>query len=147
MQAQLMLYKNDPDKIGAKATAVAATLTGGGLTVSPVMFWKDISHSCAELSKVARMLLFIPPASATSERVFSAVGRVWDCSRSRMTSTRVRKLLFIYFNSKALSRDGAVRDAEDFAKYQEWLDSIIEDEEQQQQQQQQQGEGEEQQQG
>ena len=78
--------------------------------------------------------------------MISAVGRVWDCSRSRMTSTRVRKLLFIYFNSKALSRDGAVRDAEDFDKYQEWLDSIIEDERQQEQQQQEEVEEQEQQQ-
>jgi hypothetical protein len=108
--------------------------------VAPETFWADVQHSCAELSKVACMLLSIPPASATSERVFSAVGQVWDTGRSRMTSKRVRKLLFIYFNRKALSRDGAVRDAEDFAAYVQWLDSVIEEEEQQEQQQQQQQE-------
>jgi hypothetical protein len=57
-----------------------------------------------------------------------------------MTSTRVCKLLFIYFNRKALSREGAVRDAEDFAAYVKWLDSLNEEEEQEKQQQAQQQE-------
>ena len=64
-----MLYKHEPEKIGAKPTAVAATLVGGGSTVSLVLFWKDIEHSCAELSKVASCcpsLLPAPPASASS---------------------------------------------------------------------------------
>ncbi|WIA12184.1 hypothetical protein OEZ85_012342 [Tetradesmus obliquus] len=43
-----------------------------------------------------------------------------------------------YFNCKALIRDGAVRDAEDFAAYVKWLDSLNDEEEQEKQQQQQQ---------
>ncbi|WIA40592.1 hypothetical protein OEZ86_013932 [Tetradesmus obliquus] len=51
-----------------------------------------------------------------------------------------------YFNRKALIRDGAleqcvtgaVRDAEDFAAYVKWLDSLNDEEEQEKQQQQQQ---------
>jgi hypothetical protein len=77
-----------------------------------------------ELSKIARMVLVIPPASATSERVYSAIGRVWDSSRSRLTSTRVRKLLFVYFNRRALLRDGEARSTEDFQAFVEWLSSI-----------------------
>jgi hypothetical protein len=53
---------------------------------------------------------------------------VWDSSRSTLTSTRVRKLLFVYFNRKALERDGATRSADDFAATQEWLESIDEQE-------------------
>ena len=79
------------------------------------------------------MLLVIPPASATSERVYSAVGRVWDPSRSRLTNSRVRKVLFVYFNRKALLRDGDARNADDFAAFQEWLESIPEEQQQQQQ--------------
>ncbi|WIA33014.1 hypothetical protein OEZ86_006171 [Tetradesmus obliquus] len=134
-KGQLMNYKSRPREIGITPAAVAATQTAG---VAPETFWTDISHSCAELSEVARMLLSIPPTSATSERVFSAVSQVWDTGRSRMTSARVRKLLFIYFNRKALIRDGAVRDAEDFAAYVKWLDSLNDEEEQEKQQQQQQ---------
>jgi hypothetical protein len=36
----------------------------------------------------------------------------------------VRKLLFIYFNRKALLRDGAAVQADDFAAFEEWLDSL-----------------------
>jgi hypothetical protein len=80
LQAQLIKYKSKPQEIGISPSAVAATQAAG---VEPETFWADISHSCAELSKVARMLLSIPPASATSERVFSAVCQVWDTGRSR----------------------------------------------------------------
>jgi hypothetical protein len=66
-------------------------------------------------SKVARILLATPPAFATSERVYSAVGRVWMASRSRMTSSRVRKLLCFFLKRKALLRDGAAVDADGFA--------------------------------
>ncbi|WIA41395.1 hypothetical protein OEZ86_004981 [Tetradesmus obliquus] len=140
-KGQLMNYKSRPREIGITPAAVAATQTAG---VAPETFWTDISHSCAELSEVARMLLSIPPTSATSERVFSAVSQVWDTGRSCMASARVRKLLFIYFNRKALSRDGAVRDAEDFAAYVKWLDSLNNEEEQEKQQQQQQQQQEQQ---
>jgi hypothetical protein len=68
-----------------------------------------------------------PPASATSERLFSAVGRVWDSSRSRLTNSRVRKLLFVYFTRQALLRDGQAREADDFAAFQDWLESIPEE--------------------
>jgi hypothetical protein len=36
-------------------------------------------------------------------------------------------LLFVYFNRKALLRDGAARSADDFAAFQEWLESIPEE--------------------
>jgi hypothetical protein len=130
MQAQLMKYKVQPDSIGATAEAVQATVSH---QVLPEDFWKSLEQQAPELSKVARMLLVIPPASATSERVYSAVGRVWDPSRSRLTNSRVRKLLFVYFNRKALLRDGDARNADDFAAFQEWLESIPEEQQQQQQ--------------
>ena len=123
MQAQLMKYKVQPSSIGATEEAIKATNMG----VLPEQFWKALEPQAPELSKLARMLLVIPPASASSERLFSAVGRVWDCSRSRLTNNRVRKLLFVYFNRKALLRDGQARDADDFAAFQEWMESIPEE--------------------
>lgn len=87
----------------------------------PELFWRDLTQHAPELSRVACMLLVIPPASATSERLFSAVGQVWAPHRSRLINARVNKLLFIYFNSRALARDGATRDADDFAAFAEWL--------------------------
>jgi hypothetical protein len=92
--------------------------------VRPEQLWQSLEACAAGLSKVAQVLLAIPPASATSERVYSAVGRVWNTSHSRLSSTRVRKLLFIYFNRKALLRDGAAVQADDFAAFEEWLDSL-----------------------
>ena len=77
------------------------------------------------------LVLCLFPHAATSERVYSAVGRVWDPSRSRLTNSRVRKLLFVYFNRKALLRDGDARNADDFAAFQEWLESIPEEQQQQ----------------
>lgn len=56
-------------------------------------------------------------------------------SCSRLTNNRVRKLLFEYFNRKALLRDGDARNADDFAAFQEWLESIPEEQQHQQQQQ------------
>lgn len=122
-QAQLIKYRTQPESIGASAAGLAATRTEG---VTPEKFWQDLEPHVPELSTVARMLLVIPPASATSERVFSAVGRVWDPQRSRLTNTRVNKLLFIYFNSRALERDGSARDADDFAAFVSWLCSLPE---------------------
>jgi hypothetical protein len=132
LQAQLTKYKVAPSQIGATEFALQSTITGG---VSPEMFWKERQQHAPELAKVALMVLTIPPASASSERVFSAVGRIWDTSRTRLATQRVRKMLYIYFNRKALLRDGAVRSADDFAAFQEWLESIPDDEEEQQQQQ------------
>ena len=93
---------------------------------APEDFWKFLGPHAPELSRVARMLLVIPPASASSERVFSAAGLLWTPHRSKLLNDRVRKLLFIYFNRRALKRDGAVRDAEDWVSFEEWLDSIEE---------------------
>ena len=39
---------------------------------------------------------------------------------------------FIYFNRKALLRDGAAVDADDFAAFEEWLFSLSEQQEEQQ---------------
>jgi hypothetical protein len=121
LQGQLIKYKTDPDSIGATAAAVESTRAGG---VRPEQFWRDVKPHAPELAEVAQVLLAIPPASATSERVYSAVGRVWGTSRSRLTNTRVRKLLFIYFSRKALLRDGAAVDADDFAAFEQWLTSL-----------------------
>jgi hypothetical protein len=71
------------------------------------------------------------------EKISAKQGSYVNMMEDDMTSTRVRKLLFIYFNRKALSREGAVRDAEDFAAYVKWLDSLNEEEEQEKQQQEQ----------
>jgi hypothetical protein len=131
LQAQLTKYNVAPAQIGATEFAVQSTITGG---VSPEMFWKERQQHAPELAKVALMVLTIPPASASSERVFSAVGRIWDTSRTRLATQRVRKMLYIYFNRRALLRDGAVRSADDFAAFQEWLESMPDEEEQQQQQ-------------
>lgn len=112
-----MKYKSAPASIGASEAAFAATRQG----VTPEVFWADIAAHVPELSTVARRLLVIPPASATSERLFSAVGQVWDSQRSRLTNARVNKLLFIYFNSRALERNGASRDATDWQAFVDWL--------------------------
>jgi hypothetical protein len=125
LQAQLILYKSEPEKIGITPAAVQTTISGDTI-VKPEVFWRDLKPHCPELSKVAQMLLAIPPASATSERVYSSVGNVWSSKRSRMTNSRVKKLLFIYFNRRALQRDGAAREADDLAAFADWLESLDE---------------------
>ncbi len=84
---------------------------------------KSIEQFCPELSKVAQQLLCVPPSSATSERVYSCVARVWCDLRSRLTHERVQKLLYIYFNRRALKRDGAA--ADDWEEFEEWLCNVL----------------------
>lgn len=66
-----MKYKNEPERLGATNAAVEATRTGG---VKPEAFWLDLKPHAPELAHVSQMLLIIAPASATNERVYSAVG-------------------------------------------------------------------------
>lgn len=122
VQAQLIMYLQQPGNIGVTPELLDTVRHG----VSPEGFWQhlgELGHAF-ELSQIAHKLLTIPPSSASSERLFSAVGRLWDASRCRLKDHRVRKLLFIYFNRRALLRDGAARSADDFDAFVEWLASI-----------------------
>jgi len=115
-----MHYDVQPQQLAITSAAVEAVRKGA---VSPGVFWKSIKQRCPELSTVAQMLLCVPPSSASSERVYNSVARVWSDLRSRLTHDRVQKLLYIYFNKRALQRDGAA--AYDWEEFQEWLCNVL----------------------
>lgn len=76
-----------------KSTSISASTWWGGLcTNSP-------------LSKVAQMLLTIPPSSAAAaERNFSSFSTVHTKKRNRLTTLRASKLVYIYHNSRLLKQ-------------------------------------------
>lgn len=105
LQADFIKWCQAPAAIGITSDLLASLQHG----VSADAFWRHLYElgGVQQLARIALMLLAISPSSASSERVYSAAGRLWEAERSRLTSERVRKLLFVYFNRRALLRRGA----------------------------------------
>lgn len=61
-------------------------------------FWKANEASVPTLSKFARSILCIPASSASSERLFSAAGKIISSSRSKISSSRAEQLIYINQN-------------------------------------------------
>lgn len=121
-QTSLIFYKVQPEQIGLTEHKLNAAKS-----MPPTLVWRDVESTCPELSAAAQLLLAIPPTTASSERVFSNVGYLWSDMRSRLSPQRLRKLLYIYFNRRALMRDGSARGAEEFERFDEWLTTFVSD--------------------
>jgi hypothetical protein len=46
-----------------------------------------------------------PALAAGGERNWSAFKYIWSDTRSRLTSSRVHKLVYVYFNQRVLNRE------------------------------------------
>ena len=65
----------------------------GGFDV--IKFWHDQSSAFPKLSKLARQIFSIPCSSASSERVFSCAGRVYEERRNRLLPGSVDAITFL----------------------------------------------------
>jgi KRAB domain-containing zinc finger protein len=61
-------------------------------------FWKANKASVPTLAKFARSILCIPASSASSERLFSAAGKIISSSRTKISSSRAEQLIYINQN-------------------------------------------------
>lgn len=69
---------------------------------NPLVWWLNHKDDYPRLSKVAQAYLAIPASSVSSERLFSAAGRVVTKNRSRLTSRNVNAILFLNKNQQRL---------------------------------------------
>ena len=67
-------------------------------------WWRESQKRFPLLSKIARQLLSCPPTSVESERLFSGGGQVYDDHRQRVSKDTGSKLIFLYYNLRALKR-------------------------------------------
>lgn len=113
----------------------AEYMWGEELTKNPVTWWETYGDlpELSALKPAALKLLCIPPSSCSSERNFSTWGNIWSDKRARMASTRVNKLVFIYFNARSLDRAEVGTSATDHSLFYEWLSSLLDEEQQEEQ--------------
>ena len=64
-------------------------------TRNPFEYWSENKTRFPTLAKMARKFLASPSSSVASERAFSAAGRVVTPSRSRLSSEKIRQLLYL----------------------------------------------------
>lgn len=83
------------------------------------------------LQRIALMLLAIPPTTCDSERNFSNWGHVWSKKRASLAASRVHKLVYIFYNTRALNRKEV--GPSDTAAFMQWLDALEPEPEQEEQ--------------
>lgn len=64
----------------------------------PLAWWRDNCRRFPYLAQLARTYLGCPSTSVASERLFSGAGIIYDEKRSRLSSERAQKLLFLKHN-------------------------------------------------
>ena len=72
---------------------------------SPLSWWKLHCGHLPHLQKVAILLLSLPGSSGAVERSFSMLDFIHSSLRNRLDPAVREKLLYIYFNIRALHRD------------------------------------------
>ena len=122
---RLYEWRDFPVKVAGSEAALRAAKTGD---LPALPFWRKHSRNPGSdfhvLATVATALLSIVPSGASVERTFSAFGNVWCDRRSRLNSERVRKLVYIYVNHKAMLREGDARDADSLSAFKAWMRSM-----------------------
>ena len=81
-------------------------------TTTPQAWWSGLCGSL-ELSKIAVMILNMPPTSASVERSFSTHKDIHSAKRNRLTTTRSGKLVYVSHNLKLLGKEKVERIEED----------------------------------
>ena len=72
------------------------------LSSNPLQWWQMKEPQYPNLAKVAWKYLCIPATSASSERVFSVAGLASHDRRSRISPTKLDKVIFINKNMKGV---------------------------------------------
>ena len=73
--------------------------------IDPLVFWAKYQHQYPILAAVARRVLAIPATSSSSERLFSAGGRVCTFDRSRLKPATVDILTTMHVWEKSAQDD------------------------------------------
>ena len=63
--------------------------------VDVIKFWMEHKSTYPKLSKLARWVLSVPASSASSERVFSCAGRVFEERRTRLDAESLDNVVFL----------------------------------------------------
>ena len=68
------------------------------------LFWKFAMHEAPHLAPLALRLAHTPATTVPAERSFSNLKIIHTIIRNRLSKPRVKKLLYIYMNSRVLER-------------------------------------------
>ena len=85
----------DINEIDQEIEAYFATVARSEMSV--LEFWKN-AKDLKLMQVVAKHVLSVPVSSVTSERVFSSSGQILTERRTRLLSSNLDKLLFLYKN-------------------------------------------------
>jgi len=66
--------------------------------MDPLKWWSERKHIYPRLYEIMKRRLCVPATSVPSERVFSKAGQVLTQRRSRLTTSKVEKLIFVQAN-------------------------------------------------
>lgn len=72
-------------------------------TDSPFQWWQDHKAEMCLLYRQVEVYFSAPPASVSSERVFSEAGNVYNNKRNKLTPEIAEKLIFLHDNLKRLN--------------------------------------------
>ena len=68
------------------------------------VWWEDYGDDMPQLMDASIRVLTVPPTASGGERNWSAFAHIWGKKRGRLLLNRVYKLVYIYFNQRALKR-------------------------------------------
>lgn len=66
--------------------------------MDPLKWWSERKHIYPRLYEMMKRRLCVPATSVPSERVFSKAGQILTQRRSRLTTSKVEKNIFIQAN-------------------------------------------------
>jgi hypothetical protein len=80
----------------------------------PIQLYRDNADVLTFLAPIAERILCVCPTAAGSERNWSTFKHVWSDTRNSLLLGRVGLLVYIYYNTRVLSREAEAADWEAF---------------------------------
>lgn len=105
----------------ASAMPVVYSITA---VADPIEWWQHYGNDVPQLQEASTRVLTVPPTASGGERNWSAFSHIWSEKRSRMLLPRVYRLVYIYFNTRALKRTGTQPSAADFEAFLSWVETL-----------------------
>ena len=77
---------------------------GGGLTMSPLMWWQAFCYDNATLRECALRVCSVVSVASSAERNWSIFGFIHSKARNRLYAGKAEKLVYIYNNMRMLRK-------------------------------------------
>jgi hypothetical protein len=121
--SQYAAYKNKIGMFASETAKKSATKMRAG------EWWDIYGCGCKELQIVARKCLSAPISAGAGERNWSSYGFIVDKKRNRLSSDRAKKLVYVFFNLRALRKLKIVDYESEFFQWDEGSLGLFDEEE------------------